>query len=498
MIFDSFSDPVSQPLPKDYHSPSLSSSQEVRNVTQHIWQGIGPGVLLVGVQALGHRRNAFRILRLKRSLNLSSSSSPQLTRPPFTHPVRQGVQQVLDEASTTKNPENFFQNNSPLTQSLKHEVAQISAHQRASRIQAITNIRLFTKNYETAGLILFGFIAAILMKVQNKDQAKTHDLTQKIQEVSQNLAQEAQNLQSPLEQKTTQKEQVVKDIDDLILQLPENEQKLFLEAEQILIQKFSQNFEQIEQQLVAVIQSLNETQPIASSGSIVLAKEVGSNLAYAFIGISLALLFNRTAVVKSLTKEIIRLGVPEKVINKVLMGMVTVGCQEALLAATDQNVTKQQIQTSTQKILKELDLDQDPTPLSTSQEEQLNQNLANVGLITMSKFLACMVDNELLSDMTEVIFNYSFKIAANSQVDQYVAKDELTSEVQKGLAPVHHKVQLIEKSINQLEDKDLTGLQNLKQKAQDKLDEVQASQKQAQALDYLGWIGRQVSYLRFW
>lgn len=376
MIFDSFADPLSQPLPKAYKPahPSITSS-EVNTIAKEALENVGPGFLLIGVQYLGRRRHAFSLMRAYGQM-IKRSPLPNLKpkrEVPFTHPVRQGMEEVLERARTTDLPQNFIKPNpqAPWLETIAQEVQELQNLRKLKKIH-LTAAKQFAKNFEKAGLILFGLTATLLAHLQNKDKSKKDQAKAEIKKTVEEMQQKGQELSIEINN-SQDLIHLEKQLEQVLSQLPEGEKIKFLRAQKEILVDLTTIKGQTEKELNDLLSHLQTSkEQFSSSALITSSKDIGSTLASVFLGLSIALIFNRLPAAKTIMQQLVQMGVPKVLVDKMIVGLVSVSCQEALLALTSQNVTKSQIKLMTDKVLKQLDIEPQAIPKLSNREEKLN------------------------------------------------------------------------------------------------------------------------------
>lgn len=366
------------------------------------------------------------------------------------------------------------QQDSYLFKLMKASRLPIQAFMEAT-IRSIKQLGAKASSSEATSLILFAFASTAFAQYQNRKNAKADDLTVAVNSriaAYQEVGKELSLLLREQQQKREEATLALKDeIRHLIEQFPEEERENILLALERLSYDLEYTTEIADLQIQDALQQLAELQALPEP-HMRIAKDLSSNLASALVGVGISLSFGRFAFAKDIVQGIIRMGVPETVVNKMLIGVITTGMQEVALLATDQNVTPTDVKKVSDEILKEMGIDpKDKTPLS-QEEQQMSHALGDITVSIIAKFMTSMIDNPIVSEMTEAALQQTLQ-AAVTNVEGYVPANAIEETVKENLKPVEDQINTLSKRVSTISEQGTKKLKKFKQAAQEQLSVIQ-------------------------
>jgi hypothetical protein len=328
---------------------------------------------------------------------------------------------------------------------------------------------------EVTGMVLFAFASTAFAQYQTRKNAKVEGLTSTINSQVETYKETGKELSLLLREQQAKRTEATlaleNDIEQLIEQFPEEERENIRVALDHLSHDLAYTTEIADLQIQDALDQLNKLKALPHS-HMAIAKDLASNLASALVGIGISLSFGRFTFAKEMVQGIIRMGIPETVINKMLIGVVTTGMQEVALLVTDQNVTAKDTKKVSDEILKDMGINLQDKPPVSEEEEQMSRALGNITLSIIAKFMTSMIDNPMVSEMTEAALQQTLQ-ASVTNVEEYLPSDALEETVKENLKPVEDHINTLSKRVSNVSEQGTKKLQKFKQATQQQLSLIQ-------------------------
>jgi hypothetical protein len=426
--------------------------------------------------------------------------------------MRQAIHETLGTSRTHGLPAGYFSGlNSQAIRSMKGTMKELQKSRRLRQEnQAIKKAasQKFKKNYELGSLILATTLSGITGYAIEKEMAKADQVKSQIGEQAESLQQKGAELKKLHDEQQSQRlsklEEENKELDKLIAQLPENERAQFHQARQEILQVCDRSNEISKEEVEKAIANFNElsSHPVGAYSNV---KDFAAQLAGPFVGLAVALASSQLPLAKAMIQKLVNSGLPEHIVEKVIIGSAPLITEELARKAVSQNVTEGEVRELSANLVKQLAIDSHAPSELTKEEAKLHESLTNTMIGVAGRFISSFMKNELHADALETAFNSMTKVAVSESVDAAIEAEQAEKIVQETLKPAHEHVNSLQGRIEAVgkAEREISQLSALRGRVQENINVIQqqnleaAKAKSAQELaagqeSMIGWAAKKV------
>ncbi|MBA3722358.1 MAG: hypothetical protein H0W88_08145 [Parachlamydiaceae bacterium] len=433
--------------------------------SQGTLRDLGTGAIFVGLTAFGASRSGKRLNRTTRSVvqkgvrALGSRKFTPIRTEALVQKTFMAEHWALAAAKQGKLPENFVKSDSYINMrdSLIEELNLIQAQfiaQAAGKARFGKIVKNTPKGVAFLKLATTIAIATYLIYGTESGTATMLHLKQYLNKKIKAIHEKGNVFEKAYNEKISKEEEQLKEIlinkyNKLIEQLPEEDRKNFIEERDQFIKNIKDaigdNTSKFAE-LVKLMKTLPE-QEILSADEMT-DKIYQSKISTILTGFTIAMSVGNFSSAKKAIDVLIQMGLPEKVVKKMVIQVTKVGATEAVRSSTNQSVSHKKVRHLTGEILKHFNFSPDQVIEMSKEENKIANSLANMLIHTLARLASTITKSPVAGELIEQATSMSMRKGTADLVEQPLTIEETEESIDKHLKPVEDNLKRMEAFIN--------------------------------------------------